>query len=396
MNLTFFVPLHEDSYPSVEQQYAASESFDSVSVLSENFLASHYLDEYLDLPSLKPFPTPSADKSPPIFTSTPNHPIEETSIPEQAVSLPQPTFLNMDRLAKCKEFNGYPQENAKRFFSEFESFATLHNLELDEKRRIAAFHLNLKGPALSWFNSLSEVARKSWETINVLFKEKYVNVNWQSATVIMESELFQNLSLSPGQTIEDYYSKVVEKGQILQKPTHELLAKFVSGLPERMAFFVRAGNPTDLSSALASAKMAEACGYRKHDDTVDAIRKKEDSNAPAEASKDDMKQEINHLKNQVTHLTKLVEKLSVNKDTPHGKSTSQSYRPPQNNEIECHRCKGKGHYQRYCNWNGSGLPSKATCQLCRQHGHFASGCRTLESQASGNYKHPGDRHNHPG
>jgi hypothetical protein len=61
----------------------------------------------------------------------------------------------------------------------------------------------------------------SWDTIIVLFKKKYLNFNWQSSKVMMESELFLYITLQPGQNIEDYFSSIVDKGQLPQKPEHE-------------------------------------------------------------------------------------------------------------------------------------------------------------------------------
>ena len=108
----------------------------------------------------------------------------------------------MSKFGKCRELNGYPNENGKNFLDEFESFAVLNDLT-SNKRRIAAFHLQLQGPALTWFLSLSELARNSWDMIIVLFKEKYINFNWQSSTVMIESEMFQQLSLKTGQQLEE-------------------------------------------------------------------------------------------------------------------------------------------------------------------------------------------------
>ena len=44
-----------------------------------------------------------------------------------------------------------------------------------------------------------------------------------------------------------------------------MLARFIDGLPEKVSFFVRAGQPSDLTVAFTSAKMAETCGYRQSD-----------------------------------------------------------------------------------------------------------------------------------
>ena len=219
----------------------------------------------------------------------------------------------MSKFGKCREFNGYPNENGKKFLDEFESFAVLNDLT-SNKRRIAAFHLQLQGPALTWFLSLSELARNSWDMISVLFKEKYINFNWQSSTVMIESEMFQQLSLKPGQQLEDYYSNIVEKGSLLQKPAHEMLAKFVGGLPENFSFFVRAGRPTDIHQALTSAKMAEACGYREHPDSLNAVlqcEKGPKNQTPAKAEKLPRNPEVDQLREQMKQLNKKIDRLSI-------------------------------------------------------------------------------------
>jgi hypothetical protein len=55
------------------------------------------------------------------------------------------------------------------------------------------------------------------------------------ANVLMHSEIFQNLTLSSGQNVEDFFCQIYEKGKLLNKPEHEMLSKFISGLPEQMS-----------------------------------------------------------------------------------------------------------------------------------------------------------------
>ncbi|CAC5414082.1 UBX domain-containing protein 7 [Mytilus coruscus] len=98
----------------------------------------------------------------------------------------------MEKLANCRKFGGYPHENAALFIAEFESYATLHNISpLDDNRIIAALHLHLTGPALTWFNSLSSENKASWEAIVHLFNDKYVDLDWQNPTVMLDSEIFE-------------------------------------------------------------------------------------------------------------------------------------------------------------------------------------------------------------
>ena len=79
-----------------------------------------------------------------------------------------------------------------------------------------------------------------------------------------ETEIFNSITLQSTQSIEDFYSTLSEKGQTLGKADHEVIARFVSALPEKLAFFVRAGSPKDAASALSAAKMGESCGYRSN------------------------------------------------------------------------------------------------------------------------------------
>ena len=60
----------------------------------------------------------------------------------------------------------------------------------------------------------------------------------------------------------------------------------------------------------------------------------------------------------------------------------------------CFKCNGRGHYQRECNWDGTGeFLSCAKCQLCFQEGPTANVCAKF---VRGNWKNPGDRHGRPG
>jgi hypothetical protein len=227
----------------------------------------------------------------------------------------------MNKLAKCREFNGYPQDNAKQFLAEFESYSILNELHLSDKRRIAAFHLHLRGPALSWFSALSDESKRSWDTIVVLFKEKYVNFNWQSSKVVMESELFHNITLQLGQNIENYFSSIVDKGQLLQKPEHEIMAKFITGLPNKMAFFVSAGYPTDTHTALTSSKMAEVCGYRDHSESVNAIDSAR-KYKPYQKIQGTTDPAVEDLQKQIKNLTEIVTKQE--KHSASASASSQS------------------------------------------------------------------------
>ena len=188
------------------------------------------------------------------------------------------SFAQMEKLGTCRHFSGYPYENGETFLKEIESFSSLHELDYedDESRRLAAFHLHMKGPVLTWYNGLKINAETKWDDAKTLFIDKYVRVCWQHPWVEIENEIFRHLSLKQGQNIEYFYCLIIEKGQLLSKPEHEIMAQFIKGLPEKLAFYIRASKPNDTTEALATciAKTGEAYNYREHDSTVAAAKVK--------------------------------------------------------------------------------------------------------------------------
>ncbi|CAC5405968.1 unnamed protein product [Mytilus coruscus] len=106
-----------------------------------------------------------------------------------------PATITMDKIVKCREYSGYPQENASKFHAEFESDSTLYDLQ-DHKRKIAAFHLHLKGPALTWFIDVKRASNSDWTVLSALFKTQYMDFAGQSSSMLMTNEIFQNIRLS--------------------------------------------------------------------------------------------------------------------------------------------------------------------------------------------------------
>ena len=233
-------------------------------------------------------------------------------------------------------------------------------------------------------------------------------------------------------------SQILEKGTILQKPDHEILARFIAGLPDKMAFFVRAGQPSDLSSALTSAKMAETCGYRDRNplasnpvvsgptsgnNEVDGFKSqisaltstvhqlvtsKHDDVSNSTTSAGTVQNQTQHqtsrdvasLTEEVSKLSKTVSELLISR--PRTDTSHRHYQPQQNNfqrgqtqfqnpnSPTCFNCNFPGHKKRECNWNGQGYPSPGKCQLCRQVGHPAYRCKTQVGVQSGNAQTPGE------
>ena len=99
----------------------------------------------------------------------------------------------MDKLASCKKNSGYSKDNGLNFIKEFESLATLHELDENDTRKLAAFHLHLQGPARTWYNEFS--SDLDWNTVKERLTEKYITFSWEHPSVVIENELFNNMKL---------------------------------------------------------------------------------------------------------------------------------------------------------------------------------------------------------
>ena len=86
---------------------------------------------------------------------------------------------------------------------------SVFNKLTDDARTVAAFQLHLTGPALTWFINLDSAICRKWDFVERAFKTKFVTVN--TPVLLVETEMFQNLRLIPGERLEDYFSAILER-----------------------------------------------------------------------------------------------------------------------------------------------------------------------------------------
>ena len=262
--------------------------------------------------------------------------ISSTPLSRAPVTSQQPIYLlNQPTGFSYKQmkltFNGLSHEDAQNFITEFESHLILMNVDLNSQKTIAAFRLQLRGPALTWFNTLNS-NDVTWFTLKAAFLAEY---GYNASALIAEEAAFQNLALHSGHTIEEFHAVIQEKGTRLNKSEREMVTRFTNGLPNQLAFFVRASRATNFRECLHIAKTGEAHGYRSVDTSVTAAAKPVQSQVPNQP--------------QNAH--------------------------PQRKVRCCYKCQGSGHIKPNCLWTGQGgKHPDVICQLCDQKGHSAKNC----------------------
>ncbi|MCG8047544.1 MAG: hypothetical protein N0E48_18270 [Candidatus Thiodiazotropha endolucinida] len=288
-----------------------------------------------------------------------------------------------------RKYSGYPSEDPDQFLSDFTAYCTFSRISGTDNRKVAAFQLHLQGPAQTWFCCLDEDVKGDWETLKDAFEQQYCVAN-NPPVLLVETEQFNNLKLQPNHQIEDYFCKVIEKGNKIQKSDQEILLKFIQGLPDQLAFFVRAGNPSDVQAALTSAKMGEAFGYRFSSGLTSKGNQPATASVAAATRADDR---ITSLEQTVNKLGDTIERLLVSpkqdlRDTSHNSGRNSI---SANSARVCYNCSCSGHIRRRCNL-ASGTPNpNSTCQLCSQRGHAATQCKlfvNIQSSNSENSNHP--------
>ncbi|OWF36514.1 hypothetical protein KP79_PYT22981 [Mizuhopecten yessoensis] len=127
----------------------------SSGILSTSFLDSHLISPHISTPfyennvpdfSLRTRRTPVVDVLKNSFVNITDTPISHVKFQEKDDKVSSDCTSTMAKIV-CETFSGYPHENAQRFISQFNSYSMFLNLQNDS-RKVAAFHLHLKGPFL--------------------------------------------------------------------------------------------------------------------------------------------------------------------------------------------------------------------------------------------------------
>ncbi|GFO13525.1 chemosensory receptor c [Plakobranchus ocellatus] len=177
----------------------------------------------------------------------------------------QERYVKQAKRDHTPQFSGLSTSSLtpRQFLTDFENFTVLCNISGDSKF-VATFQLHLTGEARWWFDDLPSDLRSSWAKVKDAFQLRFVQRNLTNTSDFIHQEnLFLQMQLAPGQSINSIFYSIKKKVVTLGKSQSDLLARFVYSLPPDLAFFVRAGHPSSPEEALSVTRNGEAYGYRQ-------------------------------------------------------------------------------------------------------------------------------------
>ena len=259
--------------------------------------------------------------------------------------------------------------NPRKFMEDFEDYCTLFKIKQVEQI-LALFSLHLDHEAQWWYHDLPPDQKDTWEHCKEAFTDRYIEKNTlNSPDFLHTTNIFDTMQLSSHQDLTTYYYTLKDKATTLQKSDTDLLNRFIDGLPQDLAFFVRCGNPATPEAALTAARNGEAHGYRG---TVSSPTKSVNTIKHSPNTQDT----VAELSNQVKQLTEQVTRLSTrhqNTRPQHNPYRGPQYRPPHQQQGP----RGRNFFEgpRY---RGPPPNHQVKCQLCLSWGHSARVCRSLK------------------
>jgi len=167
-------------------------------------------------------------------------------------------------------FSGLSCDNFNDFLNKFDNICVFKNVNDDDRKR-ALFNLCITGPARIYYDSLAAGQKDSWDNVLEAFQGKYA-APLSTAQLQAENMAFHHIVWQQGQDLEVYAAMIQSKGKVLNKSDGEIAAQFCSGLPARLAFFVRAQNPATFEQAVELAHQGKGFGYAEETTTEAPIR----------------------------------------------------------------------------------------------------------------------------
>ena len=138
------------------------------------------------------------------------------------------------------------------WMKKFTQFAQLQGW--NETRQLALMPLLLQDKALTWFDSLADQQR---ETFQVFKENLFKRYRPHEATRWLRLRQFADRRHQPHESVEDYFQTMTRQGQQLGKTTTDIMETIVAGLLPAIPRFIMTQNPKTIDEALDFARTAK-------------------------------------------------------------------------------------------------------------------------------------------
>ena len=228
-------------------------------------------------------------------------------------------------------------ESPKQWLRNFETCIEFKGYDL--ARQIKAFKLLMRNSAATWYDELEQqlaedqqVDAAKWQAIRTKFQERFDMSNpW------LEEHLVQFINQKPGESVQKYYSGLMEKANKLKKTKKEVLPLFIRGLNPPIKMYVLARQPEDLESAFIIAKAAESLEIIS-DLTSNNNNEARAMKMPGEIGQQEVNKTAYDMTKLIKELKTLGDKVADIKNNTRAKPDSNKIPMP----IRCYHCKNVG------------------------------------------------------
>ncbi|XP_010451604.1 PREDICTED: uncharacterized protein LOC104733749 [Camelina sativa] len=218
-----------------------------------------------------------------------------------------------------------------------------------------------------------ETAKEAWDILQVHYEG---TTKVQSSRKDMLASRFENLRMEEHESISDFSSKLSSLAQealILGKKykDQKLVKTFLRCLPSK---FMGYKTTLTMSHNLDSLKFAEVVGMlQAHEMELEGIKKPKGLALVANKDSDvtNIEDPVSLLVRRFDRALKRVEQSQAQRRTTYFRKTTEDNKASRKKNMQCHECKGFGHFIREC----PTIKLRETkCSICRGIGHSQDDC----------------------
>ena len=241
-------------------------------------------------------------------------------------------------------------EDVHNWLRSFESCADFK--QYDTEKKIRAFRVLMKNSAATWFDVCFEQCKQETALEDEQFdliKEKFIN-RFDRANEWLQQHIIHFVSQKEGQSVQQFYSQVIDKCTQLKKSETEKQVIFIKGLRPSIKLYVLSREPSDLEQAFKLAKTAESLesisdlsAGNQNINTYHITGEVPTKDISPQTASENIQAVAHRIKELRDQLAQLDRDRRQTRQQPG--PTRKNYQGPR---ITCNYCGRLGHYEREC------------------------------------------------